>query len=117
MKSASAIVLAVERSRIDAGRRLVQVMGGGWRSGFEAWAALPSMPYALLIAPDPARIRAAAPYVLTAVDLDTLAATTRAVCSGLSDVTCAWMHVLEPEAKDVVWGVALADAAVIGGVQ
>src|SRR2546423_1304765 len=107
--AADAVAVVLDASAQDVAHiaTTVEGFGGGWRVGIEAWR-LTGMPYLVLIAPNPQRIRA--PLLLAARDLPALAEAMRTACGMLEDVKCAWFRALGRDALALVDAEITADS-------
>lgn len=110
MTDPQAACLVGDRAHLADFKTACQRLGGGWLEGAQVWEASTEMPYVVLLAHEQIRVRRRAPLVMLARDSESLRAAVRNACSRLSNVTCAWVRLLEPETQSLVDQVLLADA-------
>jgi hypothetical protein len=102
-KCAAALGVVLDRDNAAATKLSSQIraLGGGWRAGLEAWHAC-GLRFALLIAPNPDRMRRRAPLLLAAKDPETLSTVLRTGCAMLDNITCAWLSAIAPDVGGLV---------------
>lgn len=108
--SAQAACIVGDRAHVADVVAACQKLGGGWIDGGQLWEASPEMPFVVLLAHEPLRIRRRAPVVVLARDAASLQTAVRTACGLLSDITCAWIRLLDPQAQQLVDQVLLGDA-------
>lgn len=108
--SATAACIVADRAHLAEARSLCGQLGGFWRDGVEVWERHPQFGYVVLLANSLERIKRSAPTWAFATDEAALAVAAHNACAQLSDVTCAWVRFLEPDAERVLGAIVLADA-------
>jgi hypothetical protein len=109
--AAQALAIVADRAHRDELQMVVSRLGGGWLTCTEAW---PTPAGYMAAVADPERIRARAPLIIFARGLPALATAVQAACAQLDDVKCAWLLLVEPQARDVATREMLRDAIPVG---
>ena len=100
-KKVEALGIVAQRSRREPMRELCFRLGRQWRRHFREWES-GTAEFLIALAPDTQALKDRAPLTSQAIDTKTLRVELAKLCLSLPRRSCSWIHVLTPEATNVV---------------